>query len=137
MSSFFNGGVWTWQKWANELNANKCNNTKIYIICGYPLVRVCIDNFCWPWCMLYTINVAFCKYAWVLIIQFRPNILHINGKKSIFNISSQQLSNLFTSSHKNEGKSSSKNNFQYFVNSCGRMFYVGLSNEDRAKHCFI
>ena len=86
--------------------------------------------------MLYTINVAFCKYAWLLIIQFRPNILHINGKKSIFNISSQQLSNLFTSSHKNEGKSSSKNNLRYFVNSGGRMFYVGLSNEECAKHCF-
>ena len=22
-----------------NLNANKCNNTKIYIICGYPLVK--------------------------------------------------------------------------------------------------
>ena len=86
--------------------------------------------------MLYTINVAFCKYAWVLIIQFQPNILHINGKKSIFNISSQQLSNLFTSSHKNEGKHSTNNHFQYSVNSGGRVFYVRLSNEDRSKHCF-
>ena len=37
------------------------------------------------------------------------------------------------SRHKNEGKSSSKNNLRYFVNSGGRMFYVGLSNEERAK----
>ena len=89
-----------------------CNNTKIYIICGYPLVKeYVLIIFVDPDACYIQSTLRFVSTPGLLIIQFRPNILHINGKKSIFNISSQQLSNLFTSSHKNEGKSSSKNNF--------------------------